>query len=242
MKTALSRLATLVASDVATVAREVQRHRRPPTSATLNGIEIEFGPWATPEVRWVIHAGLYESPERDVVLASLRPDDVVLELGSGSGYLTTIAAGIAREVRSFDANPELVPFARATVARNRRTATIENAVLTRSPAAETVPFYLNAEFWTSSLLPFDGAREIEVPVLDFDTVRQGCSYLITDIEGGELELLSGDLSGIRAVCVECHPAVLSPQQMTDMLSSMFAQGFTLDLGISQGQVLYLARD
>jgi FkbM family methyltransferase len=242
MKTALSRLATLVTNDVLTVAREVQRHRRPPSSASLNGIEIEFGPWASPEVRWVIHAGLYESPERDVVLASLRSDDVVLELGTGSGYITTIAAGIAREVRSFDANPELVPFARATVARNGRAAAIENAVLTRAPGTETVPFYLNSEFWTSSLLPFDGAREIAVPVFDFDTVRAGCSYLITDIEGGELELLSGDLTGIRAVCVECHPSVLSTRQITDMLSSLFAQGFTLDLGISRGQVLYLSRD
>jgi FkbM family methyltransferase len=242
MRAALARLSTLVAADIRQVAHEAKLARLPPDRFILSGIELELGAWATPNVRNALYAGIYEQPEREVLLASLKPDDVVLEVGAGCGFITTVAAGLAREVRSFDANPELVPFARATVAHNGRTATVENAVLAREPAAETVPFHVATEFWTSSLLPVPGARVVDVPLLDFSTARDGCSYLIVDIEGGEIELLGGDLSGVRAICVECHPALVGARQITKMLASLFEQGFALDLAVSRGLVLYLSRD
>ena len=62
-----------------------------------------------------------------------------------------------------------------------------------------------------------------------------------DIEGAEVNLLAGELPGVRAICVECHPEVVRPTDLTQMLAALFDQGFALDLGISQGQVLYLER-
>lgn len=86
-----------------------------------------------------------------------------------------------------------------------------------------------------------GWASVEIPVLDFAEACEGASYLIVDIEGGEVDLLAGELPGVRAICVECHPRVVTPQAITAMLASLFQQGFALDLALSQGPVLYLQR-
>ncbi len=241
MRYAISHLSGLIAADVRQVAREVLLARRPPSRATLEGVVLEFGPGVSEELRGAIALGGYERREREIISATLRPDDVVLELGAGMGFITTVAARIAREVRSYEANPEFARAAAATVARNHARATVTNGALMRSPHAATVPFHLHEHFWASSLLPIEGSPTIEIPVFDFAQACAGSTYLIVDIEGGEVELLSGPLPGIRAVCVECHPAVVSRQAITGMLASLFEQGFALDLAHSQGQVLYLER-
>jgi FkbM family methyltransferase len=208
----------------------------------FNGVKLDLsGPWASYAVHSAIYDGVFEAHEREVLLRTLRPDDVVLELGCGMGYITTLAAGVAREVHSFDANPQMVEVARATVARNNRRATIENAVLARSPEAETVPFYVDPNFTVSSLSPSDGAKRVDIPLLDLAKACEGCTYMIVDIEGAEVDLLSGEIPGIRAICVECHPWITDAEQITAMLSALFEQGFALDIAKSSEIVLYLER-
>lgn len=47
---------------------------------------------------------------------AIAPGDCVLEIGTGSGYLTACMAELGREVLSFDADPAMVETARARVA------------------------------------------------------------------------------------------------------------------------------
>jgi hypothetical protein len=119
---------------------------------------------------------------------------------------------------------------------------VRKGVLDRAPSADSVAFYVGEHFTDASLIPVAGAHAMDVPLIDFTQAAQGCSYLIADIEGAEVDLLAGELPGIRAICVECHPAVVSAHAISTMLGSLFDQGFALDLAISRGQVLYLARD
>ena len=46
----------------------------------------------------------------------IEADDEVLEVGSGSGYLTACLAHLAQRVRSIDSNAEIIDFARTNVA------------------------------------------------------------------------------------------------------------------------------
>jgi len=46
----------------------------------------------------------------------IEADDEVLEVGSGSGYLTACLAHLAKRVRSIDSNAEIIDFARTNVA------------------------------------------------------------------------------------------------------------------------------
>lgn len=47
---------------------------------------------------------------------NIGSDDIVLEIGTGSGYLTACLAGLARNVDSVDINPEMTEMATANLA------------------------------------------------------------------------------------------------------------------------------
>jgi FkbM family methyltransferase len=191
-----------------------------------------------------IYDELYEEREAEIVEATMCPSDRVIEAGCGIGFMATIAARIAEDVQCYDANPAMVEAARRTIARNGVAATVVTAVLERSPTSEKAAFYVDEQFWTSSLAPNARATEISVPVLDVvrEIYEHRTSYLVVDIEGGETDLLTGPLPGcVRKVCVECHPAVSPPAAMTAMLSSLLSQGFALSLDHSLPPVLYFVR-
>jgi FkbM family methyltransferase len=239
---AVSTLARLIREDIRLVATEVAIARRPiQTRIKINEVVLTLGPWVTTSLLKMLREGSYEGPERDVVLATVRPDDFVVEVGAGAGYITTIVAGIASEVRSFEANPRMVAIAQSTVAANQRRATVTNGVISRWGAAGTTKFYLSHQFLGSSLIPSADADVIDVPVIALADALDQCTYLIADIEGAEIELLSGDLLGVERICVECHPQVVGLPALFEMVRALEAQGFVVSHEISQGQVLYLER-
>jgi protein-L-isoaspartate(D-aspartate) O-methyltransferase len=59
---------------------------------------------------------------------ALRADDEVLEVGTGSGYLTACLARLAGRVRSLELHPELADFARANLQATAPTLPCEVAV------------------------------------------------------------------------------------------------------------------
>jgi FkbM family methyltransferase len=161
-----------------------------------------------------MNAGNYEGAEIRGALHVVRPGDVVLELGAGLGL---VGAAIlrncrARHLHAFEANPDLMRPCRRLYRLNRirRRITLRNEVLISAPdRPDTVPFYRQSAFRSSSLLPpEDGADSVvEVPTGDFNAfcAEHRPQVLVADIEGGELDLLlHADLSCFRAVVIEFH--------------------------------------
>lgn len=71
----------------------------------------------------VVPAGVFApTPTSDLlgraVLAEVRPNDRVLDMGTGSGVNAILAAQVAHDVVGVDVNPEAVQAARANAARN----------------------------------------------------------------------------------------------------------------------------
>lgn len=134
-----------------------------PDDISLGGVRLHLSePWATPEIRRAIYEGWYEQTERTILQHTLRPDDHYLEVGAGTGLVTTCACKIvgAEKVVAYEGDPRLANQARETAARNGFVADVVNAVLGAGDGETT--FYVDADFRASSLLALENAREIRV--------------------------------------------------------------------------------
>lgn len=86
----------------------------------------------------------------------LRPDDAVLEIGTGSGYFAACLGALARSVKSIEIHPDLAASARASLARNN----VHNvSVETADAFAYTDATRYDAVVLTGSLPVYDARFE-----------------------------------------------------------------------------------
>jgi len=169
----------------------LRRLCRDPTRK-LYGVRLELDDrWASPAIRHAIDAGWYEQPERRVLEATLRPDDRYLELGAGTGYITARACQLIGEARvvAYEAIPELAAVAAETAHRNGFHPAIFNAILGIEDGETDL--FVDGDFWSSTTVATGAGHKIRVPVrsLDRELARTQSTYLMVDIEGGEVDLL-----------------------------------------------------
>ncbi len=186
----------------------------------------------------------YEEPEIRGLRSVIRPGDRVLELGSGLGVVTALAARATTpsgRVLSFEANPGMIPDTLAFLS-NHGIGNVElrNAVLVPDAAeGEMREFHLASSFSVSSLVGGTGRRSRETILvaaedLNKTVVNYTPDVLLCDIEGGELGLiLALDASKLRAVVIELHPDRLSEDQLAQIRFALSVHGL-LPIGPAPG--------
>ena len=230
--------------------RKLLRHVYKPAFADNFGILLPMRhALISPGIAKEIYSGEYERKEAEIVSRRLEPQDVVMEVGAGIGFLSAYCAKQigGDHVFAYEANPALLEVIGLTYAANQVSPTIRNVMLGEGEARRR--FQVEAEFWASSAHTGKSgntgtAKEIDVEQIDLnqEIARVRPTFMIVDIEGGEAELfLHAELSGVRKICVETHAHVLGDDGVTDMLAHLFQQGFCLDTGIARKNVLYLYR-
>lgn len=112
----------------------------------------------------------------------LKPRDRVLEIGSGSGYLTALLSHLAQHVTSVEIVPELHAFAEKNVAAHH----IDNATLMLGDAAQGWPGSYDAIILTGS-----------VPVLP-------ATFQNSLKPGGRLFAIVGDAPAMQARLITCR--------------------------------------
>jgi FkbM family methyltransferase len=187
--------------------------------------------YLTGRTRRALKIERYEYRETQAVLKLIREGDVVIELGAGIGYMSTVLSRLtgAAHIHSFEANPNLIPYIHRVHAANDVTnATVENALL--GPRKGTATFHVRQNFLSSSLDEMDGsgivARET-IPVLNVNTVMKQIkpTVLVCDIEGAEVDLIPAmDLSGLRAAVIELHPQWIKREGVAAVFNAMMAAG------------------
>ncbi|WP_333846833.1 FkbM family methyltransferase [Phaeobacter italicus] len=210
-------------------------------------------PWAPdivpPRVRKMLRAGTYEAKEAQAAQQLIKPGDVVMELGGGIGFMSTLVATKteAASVHSYEANPHLIPYIRRVHAANGVTnAYLTHAVL--APKAGKQTFYVRENFLASSLSAMEDEphqEEVEVPALDMNAVIAELkpSVLICDIEGAEADLLPQmDLSGLRAVLIETHPQWIGKEGIRRLFACLDAAGLVFYPRWSHGKVAVFRSD
>ncbi|MEM8577510.1 MAG: FkbM family methyltransferase [Pseudomonadota bacterium] len=200
-------------------------------------------------LRGALREHRYEAKESDAVVGLLQPGDVVLELGGGIGYMSTLAAtkcDIAH-VHTFEANPHLIPYIERVHAANGVTnATVHNALLgARKGSAE---FHVRFNLLASSLVePVEGTvlsvEKIEVRNARQTSTEIAPTVLICDIEGAEADVIPRlNLSTVRAACVELHPQWIGPEGVAAVFGAFAKAGLTYYHGGSHGKVVCFSRD
>jgi FkbM family methyltransferase len=178
------------------------------------GVDVPASPFLNETRIDRINSARYEGDEIAASLALIREGDRVLELGAGIGLVGGVIARnrAVERIISFEANPDLIPVARALYALNGlQTIELRNQLVLSGPdQPASLPFHIHGSYLGSSLLlGADRAkRTVEIPTADWAGIVADLrpTVLVMDIEGGELALLEhADLSGLRAVILELHP-------------------------------------
>jgi FkbM family methyltransferase len=168
----------------------------------------------TEDVRRALEEGSYEREETECVDLYVQPDDDVVELGGGIGYL---ACYVDRQLSGdgthlvVEPNGHLLPLLeRHRVLNDARFEVLNAAYSTVGPVAElSIP----ESFWEASLQRPDRAERTlyagTVTLADiFGSFDLTDVALVVDIEGGEVDLIENELDVIenhcRLVVVEYH--------------------------------------
>lgn len=210
----------------------------------------------SPPIIRSLEDGGYESAERSILYAALRPDDRVLEIGTAVGVLSMTAASIVgpESVTTYEANPYILEDARRNFMANGLGAIrSSNAVLqARAEMAgvpPTIPFAVSRDFWASRLGATindpDIVDVVDIPTASLEDAIEAhrANFLICDIEGGEANLLlRADLSLIDTIIIETHYWAAGKRAISDMIRKFISDGFDIDLDLSAHHVSCFRRD
>jgi len=171
----------------------------------------------------------YEREEIEIVKAELGEDDIVMELGTGIGYLSTFCAkkiGSDR-VFTYEANPALESDIRDVFNLNGVSPELNMCLLGHRTGTEV--FHVADKFICSStIMNEETNRSISVPLKLFNEEirRVNPTFLIVDIEGGEYDLfMQADLFNVRKLLVELHGDAIGKDKIAAVIQRFAEQGF-----------------
>jgi FkbM family methyltransferase len=174
----------------------------------------------------------YEASEIALATDWIKPDDKVLELGAGVGFIglfCILKLGVTRYAM-VEANPGLVRVVARNIALNRTEPppVLIHAAIGGADAQTT--FHMMPDFWSSSTTKRGELVEtISVPAKTIPTVVAQLPFepdtLIIDIEGGETQIPLEHYASFRKVIIETHARVAGRPAIKALLRGFENLGF-----------------
>ncbi len=212
-----------------------------------DGVLIPYDPAIiTPPIKHAIESGCFEAEEAAQLPHIVAPEDIVLDIGAGIGFISTLIARRAERVISVEANPDLLPF----MARLHRINGIENArrlnVVLGDIEAGMATFYQRRDFWMGSLAkgPNPYSSTVEVPYMGLNALleKEQISLIVCDIEGAESFLFArAALCCVDRIYMELHDHITGLKGVAAVFSAMAERGFAYDPRYSAGAVVLFRR-
>lgn len=220
-------------------------------SFTLRGLTLYLPEAALKgNLERALTSGRYENHEADALLLHLRPEDRLLDLGAGLGFICALAARVLGEtsVLGIEAGPDTVKLARRNLAANGLDGVkvMRGAVVGEGEGE--VEFGQRPAFWASALKGPEGwpenAEVIRVPARPIGKLlaKFAPTVICCDIEGGELQVLTQPLPGVRLVVVETHPEVYGAAGVARIGAALQSQGFAAAEGAKKDTLVFRRED
>ncbi|MBL1436924.1 MAG: FkbM family methyltransferase [Rhodobacteraceae bacterium] len=211
------------------------------------GVLIPFDPAIiTPAIKHAIESGYFEAEEAAQLPHIVKPEDIVLDIGAGIGFISTLIARRADRVISVEANPDLLPYMAALHQLNGvENATQLNVVLGDAETGLTT-FYQRNDFWMGSLSkgPNPYKSTIKVPNMALNALlkKENVTLIVCDIEGAETILFrNADLNGVDRVYLELHDHITGLKGVASVFEAMASRGFAYDPRYSSGAIVLFQR-
>ena len=212
-----------------------------------DGVLIPYDPAIiTPPIKHAIEAGFFEAEEAAQLPYIIKPDDVVLDIGAGIGFISTLIARRAERVISVEANPDLLPY----MARLHQINGIANIrrlnVVLGDAEAGMATFYQREDFWMGSLAagPNPYKTTVNVPYSGLNALLENerITLIVCDIEGAESFLFTrATLCCVDRIYLELHDHITGLKGVSAVFSAMAAHGFTYDPRYSAGAIVLFRR-
>jgi FkbM family methyltransferase len=180
--------------------------------------------------------GIREPVATGYIMRSLRPDDVVLEVGANIGYYALMEARLCRRVYAAEPHPENFRRLNENIALNNF-KNIETYNIGFGP--EDSPLNLScsdhSNWHSCSRSATKNASTIEIPGYRIDTFmadKEPASFMKMDVEGFEVEVLRGatkTLQSLRCIFLELHGSVLSVSEIREVLDMLKDAGLVPSL-------------
>ncbi|NOR69646.1 MAG: FkbM family methyltransferase [Methylomarinum sp.] len=209
------------------------------------GVLIRIQPAISNSARCAIVSRTYEKPELISIEAKLTKDDIVMELGTGIGFISTYCAKKigSNRVHTFEANPDLEEIIRDTFHLNNVSPSLQMCILGESNG--TTEFFTNPNFSASSIYRTSKKSNcINVPMRSANEEIKKISptFLILDIEGAEYSLFKHiDLNGIHKIGMELHDHIIGNEKAEEILSILKSKGFSENPIYSSNRAIFLER-
>ncbi|MDF1551026.1 MAG: FkbM family methyltransferase [Bacteroidales bacterium] len=177
----------------------------------------------------------YETGEIEIIKKNLDSTDIVLEIGTGLGFIAIYCSKIVGQenVTSVEANPFLESYhTKVFNLNNIHPNVIYNSV--GKEEAETTFYIDKKNFWSSSLIPFKSKNLLNIQVKNINVnnlIRDiSPTFLIIDVEGFEYELISmiKDYQGIKKIQIETHPQIIGLSKVEEIIPALSKYSFELD--------------
>lgn len=213
----------------------------------LEGVIIPYDPAIiTPAIAQAIKSGYFEAEEAAQIPRIVKPDDVVLDIGAGIGFISTIIARLAKRVISVEANPDLMPFMAELHRRNAVKNTTRLNVVLGAKAHGTATFYQREDFWMGSLAaapnPYKSTVQVPYHSLNAQLKQDAVSLIVCDIEGAESWLFNeADLCSVDRVYLELHDHITGLKGVAAVFEAMSKRGFSYDPRASNGAIVLFRR-
>lgn len=164
-------------------------------------------------IRMLWHKSDYEDRFADVLLASVKPDDCVWDVGANVGYYTERLSKLARHVVAFEPVPES-----CGQIDSKRLKNVECLPIALGDTVCEMPMFIDHQFSSLARPPFAGARPQAVRVARGDdlTSLPRPTVVKVDVEGYEVEVIRGMhevLNHVRALFLEVHFQILEDRGM-----------------------------